>query len=67
MCKVTGEVRLALASVLAGVLRVVEPCARLDVKRLAEALIDYYFGSSFRASRLSITLATSTYGDIGTR
>jgi len=50
MCKVTGEVRLALASVLRGVLRVVKPYARLDVKCLAEALIDYYLGLSFRAS-----------------
>jgi len=40
----------ALAPVLTDVLRVAKPCARLDVKCLAEALIDYYLGLSFRAS-----------------
>jgi len=42
MCKATREVRLALASVLAGVLRLAKPYAGLDAMCLAEALIDYY-------------------------
>jgi len=36
MCKVTEEVRAALASVLASVPRLAKPHARLDVMRLAE-------------------------------
>jgi len=50
MYKVTCEVRSAPASVLAGVLRLVKPYARLDARCLSEALIDYYLGLSFRAS-----------------
>jgi len=67
MCKVSKEVRLALASVLGGVLRIVKPYARLDVRCLAEVLIDYYLGLSFRLLQLGVALATSAYGGIGTR
>jgi len=49
------------------VLRVVKPYARLDAACLAEALIDYYLGLSFRASRLDVASATLAYGGVGFR